>query len=37
MIQQALAQHDGSWSQAARQLELDPSNLHKLAQRLGLK
>lgn len=37
MIEQALAQHDGSWSQAARQLELDPSNLHKLAQRLGLK
>ena len=37
MIQQALAQHDGSWSQAARQLELDPSNLHKLAIRLGLK
>lgn len=37
MIQQALAQHDGSWSHAARQLELDPSNLHKLAQRLGLK
>ncbi|MBU2114696.1 MAG: nitric oxide reductase transcriptional regulator NorR [Gammaproteobacteria bacterium] len=37
MIQQALAQHCGSWSQAARQLELDPSNLHKLAQRLGLK
>lgn len=37
MIRQALLQHDGSWSQAARQLELDPSNLHKLAQRLGLK
>ncbi|NRQ42096.1 nitric oxide reductase transcriptional regulator NorR [Rheinheimera sp. YQF-2] len=37
MIQQALTQHAGSWSQAARQLELDPSNLHKLAQRLGLK
>jgi anaerobic nitric oxide reductase transcription regulator len=37
MIQQAIARHSGSWSQAARQLELDPSNLHKLAQRLGLK
>jgi anaerobic nitric oxide reductase transcription regulator len=37
LIQQALAQQNGSWSQAARQLELDPSNLHKLAQRLGLK
>ena len=37
MIQQAISQHNGSWSLAARQLELDPSNLHKLAQRLGLK
>ncbi|MEH8021137.1 nitric oxide reductase transcriptional regulator NorR [Rheinheimera metallidurans] len=37
MIETALQQNKGSWSQAARQLELDPSNLHKLAQRLGLK
>lgn len=37
MIEQALACSGGSWSQAARQLELDASNLHKLAQRLGLK
>lgn len=37
MIEQALVSADGSWSQAARQLELDASNLHKLAQRLGMK
>jgi anaerobic nitric oxide reductase transcription regulator len=37
MIRQALDQQHGNWSQAAKQLDLDPSNLHKLAQRLGLK
>lgn len=37
LIKQALQRHNGSWSDAARQLQLDPSNLHKLAQRLGLK
>ena len=26
-----------NWANAARQLDLDPSNLHKLARRLGLK
>ncbi|OSZ75470.1 nitric oxide reductase transcriptional regulator NorR [Hydrogenophaga sp. IBVHS1] len=36
-IQQALASHEDNWAAAARQLELDPSNLHKLARRLGLK
>jgi len=36
-IRQALAQHDDNWAAAARQLELDASNLHKLARRLGLK
>ncbi|HLD68327.1 MAG TPA: nitric oxide reductase transcriptional regulator NorR [Pseudomonas sp.] len=36
-IQQALAQCDDNWASAARLLELDPSNLHKLARRLGLK
>jgi len=36
-IQAALAQHDGNWARAARQLDLDASNLHKLARRLGLK
>lgn len=37
MIEQALVNSAGSWSQAARQLEIDASNLHKLAQRLGMK
>ena len=37
MIEQALQQADYKWTQAARILEIDPSNLHKLAQRLGLK
>ncbi|WP_313296951.1 nitric oxide reductase transcriptional regulator NorR [Diaphorobacter sp.] len=36
-IQHALQQHDGNWAAAARALEMDASNLHKLARRLGLK
>ena len=36
-IQQALDTFAGNWASAARALELDPSNLHKLARRLGLK
>jgi len=36
-IRQALAAHQDNWAAAARQLALDPSNLHKLARRLGLK
>ena len=36
-IQAALEQHRGHWANAARQLGLDASNLHKLARRLGLK
>lgn len=36
-IAQALAQTDQHWTEAARLLHLDPSNLHKLARRLGLK
>ena len=36
-VQEALAQHQGHWARAARQLGLDASNLHKLARRLGLK
>ncbi|HWA13549.1 MAG TPA: nitric oxide reductase transcriptional regulator NorR [Burkholderiales bacterium] len=36
-IRQALAAHGGNWARAARQLGLDASNLHKLAQRLGVK
>lgn len=36
-ITQALQQQQGNWAAAARQLELDASNLHKLARRLGIK
>ena len=36
-IRQALARHQNNWAAAARQLELDASNLHKLARRLGIK
>jgi len=36
-ISQALAAQDNNWARAAHQLDLDPSNLHKLARRLGLK
>jgi anaerobic nitric oxide reductase transcription regulator len=36
-IQQTLAATQDNWAEAARLLKLDPSNLHKLARRLGLK
>ncbi len=36
-IAAALGRHQGHWARAARELDLDPSNLHKLARRLGLK
>ena len=36
-IRFALSQSGGNWAQAARALQMDPSNLHKLARRLGLK
>ncbi|CAB3647645.1 nitric oxide reductase transcription regulator [Achromobacter marplatensis] len=36
-IRRALQAHDGNWAHAARALDVDPSNLHKLARRLGLK
>ncbi len=36
-IRGALAAHGGNWAAAARGLAVDPSNLHKLAARLGLK
>ncbi|GAA3985343.1 nitric oxide reductase transcriptional regulator NorR [Comamonas faecalis] len=36
-ITAALDLHQGNWSQAAQRLDVDPSNLHKLARRLGLK
>lgn len=34
-IAQAMEAHDGRWAAAARELEVDPSNLQKLARRLG--
>ena len=36
-IQSALHQQHGNWARAARALDMDASNLHKLAQKLGLK
>jgi anaerobic nitric oxide reductase transcription regulator len=36
-IQQALDANQGNWASAARMLNVDASNLHKLAYRLGLK
>ena len=36
-IEHALEVFSGNWASAARALDLDPSNLHKLARRLGLK
>ena len=36
-IRAALAGHGDNWAQAARELGLDASNLHKLARRLGIK
>jgi len=36
-IRQALADNQHNWAAAARALGLDPSNLHKLARRVGLK
>jgi anaerobic nitric oxide reductase transcription regulator len=37
MIVTALQASDANWSDAARKLALDPSNLHKLAVKLGIK
>ena len=37
LIEAALAACHGNWTQAAHRLDVDPSNLHKLARRLGLK
>ena len=36
-IRQALAASADNWAQAARLLDVDSSNLHKLARRLNLK
>ena len=37
LIQAALRRADGNWSAAARELGMHRSNLHHLAQRLGLR
>ena len=37
LIEQTLQRSGANWALAARSLGLDPSNLHKLARRLGLK
>ena len=37
LVRAALDACSGNWADAARRLEVDPSNLHKLARRLGLK
>ena len=37
MIRAALERGHNSWAEAARLLDIDPSNLHKLARRLGMK
>ncbi len=36
IIKQALEQNDGVWARAAAQLQMNRSNLHRLAKRLGL-
>ncbi|MCF7361744.1 MULTISPECIES: nitric oxide reductase transcriptional regulator NorR [Vibrio] len=37
LILQALDLNQGNWAAAARQLEMDSGNLHRLAKRLGIK
>ena len=37
LIRDTLEACEQNWAEAARHLDLDPSNLHKLAKRLGLK
>ncbi len=37
LIRRTLASSNDNWAEVARKLELDASNLHKLAKRLGLK
>ena len=37
MITAALSRHNNRWSKAAKDLQLDASNLHKMADRLGMK
>ena len=37
LIRQALLRCNDNWAAAARALDIDSSNLHKLARRLGIK
>lgn len=37
LIQNALENHQGNWAAAARALDMDRSNLHNLATRLGIR
>ena len=37
LIQAALAKHGGNWAAAARSLDMNRSNLHNLATRLGIR
>ncbi|MEC5317744.1 nitric oxide reductase transcriptional regulator NorR [Brenneria populi subsp. brevivirga] len=37
LIQRTLDAKQGNWAATARQLEVDPANLHRQAQRLGMK
>ena len=36
LVEAALGRHAGKWAAAARDLQMDPSNLRKLARRLNL-
>ncbi len=36
-VESVLSRHHGSWTPAARELDLTPSNLQRLARRLGLR
>ena len=36
LIEHSLARHQGNWAAAARALQLDRANLHRLAKRLGI-
>lgn len=36
-IEASLHRHDGVWASVAKELGVDPANLHRLAKRLGLK
>jgi anaerobic nitric oxide reductase transcription regulator len=37
LIRAALAKHGGNWAAAARALDMNRSNLHNLATRLGIR